>query len=66
MPLPKVTTRAPGSRRVAMTNPGTRRVCKAPISRIAAHTSSGRALLSISLRIDAILYRFLTNTVPTE
>jgi hypothetical protein len=52
MPWPNVTTRAFGSTRVAITNPGTNLVCKAPISRTAAQTSSGCASVSISLRMD--------------
>jgi hypothetical protein len=54
MPLPKVTTRAPSSRRVSTTKPGTRRVCNAPTSRTAAHTFSGLDWSKISLRIEAI------------
>src|SRR5687767_4365574 len=59
MPLPKVTIRASGSSCVSTTNPGTSRVCRAPISRIAAQTSSGRALVSISLRMEAMARRLL-------
>src|ERR1700733_15577900 len=36
MPLPNVTTRAPGSSFVSTTKPGTRRECSAPISAMAA------------------------------
>src|SRR5512133_207712 len=53
-PLPKVTTRAPGSRRVSTTNPGTRRVCSAPTSRIASQAASGAARVVISLWMEAI------------
>src|SRR5689334_19240904 len=56
MPLPKVTTRAPGSSFVSTTKPGTSRVWSAPISRMAAQTWSGRALVKIFLRIEAILF----------
>src|SRR5262249_17870593 len=54
MPLPKVTMRAPSSSRVSVTKPGTSRVCNAPTSRSASHAVSGRALMYISLQIEAI------------
>src|SRR5262245_41571308 len=54
IPLPNVTTRTPGSSRVSMTKPGTSRVWRAPMSRIASQTASGLADVTISLRIDAI------------
>ena len=64
MPLANVTTLASDSRRVAITNPGTSRVCRAPTSRIAAQTSSGSAVVSISLRIDAIGSSLLVSRHP--
>ena len=53
-PLTKVTTRAPGSSFVSVTKPGTRRVCSAPMSRIAAQTSLDLARVLISDRMVAI------------
>src|SRR3989449_7107089 len=55
MPLPNVTTRAPSSRRVSTTNPGTRRWCSAPTSRTAAQTFSALLSSRISLRMLAML-----------
>src|SRR5262245_17113825 len=54
MPLPKVTTRAPGSRRVSTTNPGTSRVWSAPTSRMASQTAWTGADVTISLWMDGI------------
>ncbi len=48
-PVKNVTIRSRPSRRVSTTNPGTSRRCGAPQSRSAAHTSSGWALIVISL-----------------
>src|SRR6476660_2204099 len=64
-PLPKVTTRAPGSRRVSVTKPGTSRVCSAPTSLIAAQTLSGRAFVRISLRTEAIAQALLSEPSVT-
>src|SRR5262245_9595365 len=55
VPLPKVTIRAPSSSRVSTTKPGTSLVWSAPTSRSAAQTSSGRASIEISLRMEAIV-----------
>src|SRR5262245_36749783 len=55
MPLPNVTTRAPSSRRVSTTNPGTRRWCSAPTSRTAAQTFSALLSSRISLRMLAMM-----------
>src|SRR5215469_1242481 len=52
-PLTNVTTRAPSSRRVSVTNPGARRRCTAPTSRITSHTASGEVLSINSLRMVA-------------
>src|SRR5262245_17157480 len=52
MPLPNVTIRAARSRRVSVTNPGTSRVCRAPISRMADQTSSVRALVTMCLQME--------------
>jgi hypothetical protein len=54
MPLPKVTTRAPSSMRVAVTKPGTSRVWSAPTSRSASQAFSGRVRMRASLRIEAM------------
>src|SRR3989475_258994 len=55
MPLPNVTTRAPSSRRVSTTNPGTRRWCSAPTARTAAQTFSALLSSRISLRMLAMM-----------
>src|SRR6266550_2671194 len=56
MPLPKVTMRSPRSSFVSVTNPGTSRVCRAPMSRKAAQTSSTLALVNSSFRIEAMFF----------
>src|SRR5262249_21922097 len=57
-PLPNVTTRAPSSRRVSMTKPGTSRSWSAPTSRMASQTFSGGVSITISLRMDGMRLSF--------
>src|SRR6188768_3770893 len=58
--------RAPGSSRVSRTKPGTRRVWSAPMSRIASHTDSGRAVVTSCLRMEAMAHRvYATDATPT-
>src|SRR6478735_1495895 len=54
MPLANVTIRASPSRTVSTTNPGTSRVCSAPRSRIADHTSRTGAVVSMFFVMDAM------------